>query len=57
MNDNSKVVLVEPKTYEGSVVKEEPLKEKDTYHCFIYDMAKGRGGWYLDGSYIDLPFS
>jgi hypothetical protein len=56
MNDTSKVALIELTTYEASVIKEEP-REEDMDHCFVYDMAKSRGEWYLDGSCIELPFS
>jgi hypothetical protein len=55
MSDTSKIVLVGPKTYEAPVVKEEPLEEGDEDHYFVYDMAKSRRGWYLDGSCIELP--
>jgi hypothetical protein len=44
MNDNSKITLVESSTCEAPVVKEEPHEEEDTNHCFVYDMAKSRGG-------------
>jgi hypothetical protein len=57
MNDNSKITLVEPTTCEASVVKEELHEEEDTNHCFVYNMAKSRGGRYLDGSCIELRFS
>jgi hypothetical protein len=57
MNDNGKVTLVEPRATEGPVVKEEPHCEGETDHCFVYDMAKTRGGWYSDGSCLELPFS
>ena len=57
MNDTSKVALVGPKAHEVLEVKEEPYEEEDTDHCFVYDMAKSRGGWYSDGSCIELPFS
>jgi hypothetical protein len=57
MNDNSKVALVEPKTYEAPEVKEEPCEEEDMDRCFVYDMARIHGGWYSDGSCIELTFS
>jgi hypothetical protein len=57
MNDTSKVALMEPKPYEAPVIKEEPREEEDVDHCFVYDTTKSRGGWYLDGSCIELPFS
>jgi hypothetical protein len=57
MNDTSKIVSAEPKTYEAPVVKEESYDEENPDHCFVYDMAKSREGWYSDGSCIELPFS
>jgi hypothetical protein len=57
INDASNIALVELKTYEAPEVKEEPYDEEDTDHCFVYDMARSRGGWYSDGSCIELPFS
>jgi hypothetical protein len=39
------------------LVKEELPAEDDASHCFVYDFAKNHGGWYLDGSCIELPFS
>jgi hypothetical protein len=57
MNNNSKVTLVEPKANKALVVKEELHCEGGADHCFVYDMAKTRGGWYSDGSCIELPFS
>jgi hypothetical protein len=38
-------------------LSQEPYEEEDTDYCFVYDMAKSRGGWYSDGSCIELPFS
>jgi hypothetical protein len=57
MNGNIKITLVGPTTCEAPIVKEESHKEEDTYHCFVYDMAKSRGGRYSDGSCIEQPFS
>jgi hypothetical protein len=58
MNDTSKVTLVEPRVYEASVVKEKPFEEEEIDHCFVCDMSKSHGGgWYSDGSCIELPFS
>jgi hypothetical protein len=57
MNDTNKIALVESKTYEAPEVKEEPCEEEDTDHCFVYDMTRSHGGWYSDGSCIELPFS
>jgi hypothetical protein len=51
------ITLLGPTTCEAPVVKEEPHEEEDTKHCFVYDMAKSRGGRRSDGSCIDLPFS
>jgi hypothetical protein len=57
MNDNSKITLVNPKACEAPLVKKELHVEEDANHCFVYDMAKNRGGQYSDGSCIELPFS
>jgi hypothetical protein len=57
MNDSSKISLVDLKACEASLVTEELHAEEDANHCFVYDLAKSRGGWYLDGSCIELPFS
>jgi hypothetical protein len=57
MHDSSKIALVNPKACEAPLVKEELHAEEDVNHCFVYDMAKSRGGRYLDGSCIELPFS
>jgi hypothetical protein len=57
MNDSSKIALVNPTACEAPLVKEELHPEKDANHCFVYDMAKNRGGRYSDGSCIELPFS
>jgi hypothetical protein len=57
MNNNCKITLVDPRTCEALVVKEELYEEKDTDHCFVCDMAKSRGGRYSDGSCIELSFS
>jgi hypothetical protein len=56
-NDNSKIVLLNREAHEALLVKEELPAEDDASHCFVYDLAKNRGGRYLDGSYIELPFS
>jgi hypothetical protein len=56
-NDNSKIVLLNREAQEAPLVKEELPAEDDASHCFVYDLAKNRGGRYLDGSYIELPFS
>jgi hypothetical protein len=57
MNDNSKIALLNREAHEAPFVKEDLLAEDDANHCFIYDLAKNRGGRYLDGSCIELPFS
>jgi hypothetical protein len=57
MDDNSKITLVDPRTYKAPLVKEKLPEEEDTDHCFVYDMAKSRGGRYSDGSCVELPFS
>jgi hypothetical protein len=44
MNDTSKIVPLEPEACKISGMKEESYEEKDTDHCFVYDMAKSRGG-------------
>jgi hypothetical protein len=44
MNDNDKVIQVETRTCEAPVVKEELHEEGDADHCFVYDLAKHRGG-------------
>jgi hypothetical protein len=56
-NDNSKIALLNRETHEAPLVKEELLAEDDASHCFVYDLTKNRGGQYLDGSCIELPFS
>jgi hypothetical protein len=56
-DDNSKIALVYRKTREAPLVKEELPAEGDTSHCFVHDLAKSRGGRYLDDSCIELPFS
>jgi hypothetical protein len=56
-NDNSKIALVNRKTCEAPLVKEELPTNGDASHYFVYDLAKSRGGRYLDGSCIELPFS
>jgi hypothetical protein len=43
-NDNSKIALLNQKSHEDSLVKEELPAEEDASHCFIYDLAKNRGG-------------
>jgi hypothetical protein len=43
-NDNSKIALLNQKSHEASLVKEELPAEEDASHCFIYDLAKNRGG-------------
>jgi hypothetical protein len=57
MNNSSKITLVNPKACEAQLVNEELHAEKDMNHCFVYDMAKCRGGRYSDDSCIELPFS
>jgi hypothetical protein len=57
MNDTRKIALMNPKSCEAPLVKEELYAEEDANHCFVYDMAKSRGGCYSDGSCIELPFS
>jgi hypothetical protein len=52
MNDNSKIVLVNPRACEAPLVKEELHAEEDVNHCLVYDMARSRGGQYSDGSCI-----
>jgi hypothetical protein len=56
-NNNSKIALLDREAHEAPLVKEELPAEDDASHCFVYDLAKNRGGRYLDGSYIELPFS
>jgi hypothetical protein len=56
-SDSSKVALSNREAHEAPLVKEELPAEDDASHCFIYDLAKSRGGRYLDGSCIELPFS
>jgi hypothetical protein len=57
MNDNSKIALVDRRTYEAPAVKEALHEEEDIDHCFVYDLAKHHGGRYSDGSCVELPFS
>jgi hypothetical protein len=56
-NDSSKIAVVDLKAHEAPLVKEELPAEEDANHCFVYDLSKSRRGRYLDGSYIELPFS
>jgi predicted AAA+ superfamily ATPase len=44
MNDSSKIILVNLEVCETPLVKEELQIEEDLNHCFMYDMAKSRGG-------------
>jgi hypothetical protein len=57
MNDNNRMTLVESRSYEAPVVKEELHGEGDADHCFVYVLAKHRGGRYSDGSCLELSFS
>jgi hypothetical protein len=49
-NDNCKTALLNLKTREAPLVKEELPTEDDASHYFVYDLAKNHGGRYLDGS-------
>jgi ribosome biogenesis protein Nip4 len=51
------MTLVESRSYEAPVVKEELHGEGDADHCFVYVLAKHRGGRYSDGSCLELSFS
>jgi hypothetical protein len=44
MNNSIKIYLVNSKACESPLVKEELHAEEDAIHCFVYDMAKSRGG-------------
>jgi hypothetical protein len=57
VNDNSKIVVVDSKAREAPLVKEELPDGEDVNYCFVYDLSRSRGGRYLDGSCIELPFS
>jgi hypothetical protein len=46
MNDSNKISLMNPNTCKAPLVKEELYTVEDANHCFVYDMAKSRGGLY-----------
>jgi hypothetical protein len=56
-NDNSKITLVGFRISEAPVVKREPQEDEDVAHCFVYDLAKPRGGRCSYDSYIEFPFA
>jgi hypothetical protein len=57
MNDSSKIAVLDSTAREAPLVKEELPDEEDVNHCFVYDLSRSRGGPYVDGSCIELPFS
>jgi hypothetical protein len=57
MNDSTKIVVLDSIAREASLVKEELPDEEEVNHCFVYDLSRSRGGRYVDGSCIELPFS
>jgi hypothetical protein len=57
MNDSTKIVVLDSIAREAPLVKEELPDEEEVNHCFVYDLSRSRGGRYVDGSCIELPFS
>jgi hypothetical protein len=56
-NDSSKVAVVDSEACKAPLMKEKLPDEEDANHCFVYDLSRDHGRWYLDGSCIELPFS